>query len=414
MTVKTKKVTQNFVYKTRSGDSNNAPAQNWVFPVGFYSQRTGSSVPNWKRTIKAGGSATSVMSAYRSSGRSSPGNSSVFWKVPVSPSYPTGVQMEQVIGQYMLPTDIHPSSPISTVTADNQALTRFYKDLRGEKGPLQGLTFLAELREAIHMLRHPAQGLFKGLRNYTEALERKKKPRRGKRWNNRMLQDTWLEYSFGWVPLVSDCKSIAEALGHLVDDRRRSTVRGHGSQETELSAFTTLTNFGHIYGFDTTNTKVKSDVTIRGGLSSELRAPSGSIERLTEVCGFDLSEWAPTLWEVIPYSFVVDYFTNVGDIISCATACTSNVTWLSKSHVDNYRKTVVNTFDPVRSAAALSPSYLMGGGTLGYSESQGGYVSRSIPTLGLPSLEVSAPGFSLKWLNLAALLGGANPFKNAF
>ena len=382
--------------------------------VTFVNQRTGAKLPNWKRIIKSGSNATTVMNATRAVGKCVPGSCSTYWRVNVTQAVPSGIQFERVRGQVILPENISPGSPSYAPDAENQALSRFYADLRAETTSFQGGVFLAELRETISMMRRPGAGLFKGIGNYLNAVERRKRPRRGRRWNNRMLQDTWLEYSFGWTPMISDVMDLANTAARLQTETRRTTFRGYGSQETLLSSGTALSVHGStLYGFLDTVYKLKSEVIYKAGTRVELQSALGSTQRLIELSGFQIENWVPSVYEVIPYSWVVDYFSNLGDVINCACTSTSHLTWKKANQIDTYTKTVSHRFDPVRSKAA-SPTFIAGGGSLGYAKSEGRFVTRSVPTLGIPTLSLSMPGFSTKWLNLAALIGGSNPFKNAF
>jgi hypothetical protein len=43
--------------------------------------------------------------------------------------------------------------------------------------------------------------------------------------------------------------------------------------------------------------------------------------------GLHPSNWLPTAWELLPYSFVYDYFANIGDIINAATVQQSDMTF---------------------------------------------------------------------------------------
>lgn len=382
--------------------------------ISFVNQRTGASLPGWKRIIKAGSNATTAMNATRATGRCVPGSCSTYWTVPSTQSNPNGIQFERVRGQVILPENISPGSASYAPDAVNQASSRFYADLRAETTSFQGGVWLGELRETIGLLRRPGQGLFRGLQNYLGAVERRKRPKRGKRWNNRMVQDTWLEYSFGWTPLLSDVKDLAMTAARLQAETRRSTFRGYGTQETLLSSGTSLCVHGStLYGFLDTVYKLKTEVIYKAGTRIDLQSALGSTQRLIELSGFSLENWAPTVYELIPYSWVVDYFSNLGDVLACSCTSTSHLTWKKANQIDTYTKTVSHRFDPVRSKAA-SPTYLSGGGSLGYARSEGRFVTRSVPVLGIPTLQLSMPGFSTKWLNLAALIGGSNPFKNAF
>jgi hypothetical protein len=47
--------------------------------------------------------------------------------------------------------------------------------------------------------------------------------------------------------------------------------------------------------------------------------------------GFTPSEFIPTAWELLPWSFLIDYFTNIGDILSSAVTQTAPVNFVNKT-----------------------------------------------------------------------------------
>jgi hypothetical protein len=55
-------------------------------------------------------------------------------------------------------------------------------------------------------------------------------------------------------------------------------------------------------------------------------ASSGKISALQDYRLLPV-DWAPTAWDLIPYSWMVDYFVNIGDIISALSFPTSQLAW---------------------------------------------------------------------------------------
>jgi hypothetical protein len=52
---------------------------------------------------------------------------------------------------------------------------------------------------------------------------------------------------------------------------------------------------------------------------------------LSQELQLDLPHFLPTVWDLIPYSFVVDYFTNIGDYLSGLSLRFSDVSWGCKT-----------------------------------------------------------------------------------
>jgi cell division protein FtsL len=146
----------------------------------------------------------------------------------------------------------------------------------------------------------------------------------------------------------------------------------------------------------------------RLGFKQDVLAPTGSLERLVELSGISLDRIVPTLWELTPYSFLADYFVNLGDILSAAVQSTVGVVWTN--HTD--RQLTISSWRGnwrVRTNYA-NPRWV----NLGFKqisdfrELQHRTVTRYVDTVGsLNSIPLvfTIPGIdSTKWINMGALL----------
>jgi hypothetical protein len=124
--------------------------------------------------------------------------------------------------------------------------------------------------------------------------------------------------------------------------------------------------------------------------------------------GFSPREFVPTLWELIPYSFLVDYFTNVGDIIAAWSYRTLDMRWVTRTE----RTSVISSNVGGTPYMDQSTSYADQGlyrnelisGSPGASVTRYTTVTR-VPNVGFPAprLELTVPGLGLKWVNIVAL-----------
>lgn len=123
-----------------------------------------------------------------------------------------------------------------------------------------------------------------------------------KRWANE-----WLEYQYGWKPLLSDIYGAAE-------ESRRTVLSGLGRVQARHRTLVPVNYPKNIPGskifmsfptFDPTWTKGQSEVGCKIGMA------------FTVNDGFDPARWASLnpisiAWELCPYSFVVDWFYDIG------------------------------------------------------------------------------------------------------
>lgn len=154
------------------------------------------------------------------------------------------------------------------------------------------LTFLAELSSLRNMF-------FSFFENLLRLAKRKRIP---KNW--RLLPARWLEYRYGWAPLINDCKAIAKLLerigeGKVMRRKAASATSVANDTSTILGPFQ-LTTIG------TYSVLIQNKVTIgiRGSVVADASVPGIQLNPIQ------------TGWELIPFSFVVDWILNVGKTIS--------------------------------------------------------------------------------------------------
>jgi len=385
--------------------------------------RTGTKVEHWRTAIKAGTQAGSNYSrtSYILNG-SSPGFANlvtcdfIYEGQVFGPNYSTEqVSGYPVISGGRVPYDHHLAWDASDV--DGEALTLLYKKIRQETSHMNGLQFLGELREALRMIRKPALAIQDGLISYDRLLRKRKESVAKLRipvskklniWKD-VIAGTWLEVSFGWKPLVQDTKDIAETIGRiLLPDSGRTRVRAYKEKTSSLeptatnnswhnSTILTVTNFTYVdavYG-----------VQYIVGLKMIPVGPTSAVNRMRNLSGLTLENFVPTLYELTPWSFLLDYFTNVGDIINSAFTNTANVTWQMRTTRLRTTRTCVSAGG--LNTGAFNPpyfNYIDSSFKTAYSSVVKSTVSRQILThLEIPDISFSLPGSNYKWANIAAL-----------
>lgn len=131
------------------------------------------------------------------------------------------------------------------------------------------------------------------------------------------IHKNWLEYKYGWMPLLMDVKNSAEFLAQQnVGRSPRFSCKSTESQSgTEVEVINVNT-----YGADPPQyvplTKtMKWTLSIKTKIWCELENP-----HLSAVQQLGLTNPALVAWELIPFSFVFDWFISVGDFLQAATA----------------------------------------------------------------------------------------------
>lgn len=125
----------------------------------------------------------------------------------------------------------------------------------------------------------------------------------------------YLEYVYGWKPLVSDLYGIYQALKEYADGAKPIIIHGHGTQKQSY------TDQYDSPGSGTFKYRTSCDITVSNTGTCDLYGrvdPQYIVLRLLNQLG--LLNPASLAWELTPWSFVVDWFVPVGPLIAAFTA----------------------------------------------------------------------------------------------
>lgn len=362
--------------------------------------RNGGENPFYKTQIKQGVNATTGFSGFRQFYKwGGQGNAFVIVKTnPLEICQP--IREVRADGYICGFPTLH--VPISVPTGDSlsQALGDFNRRAADLLRPVMGAVSAGELNKTLRMIMNPAQALRKGIEDYYKAL--KKVPRKASpSVRKRALVDTYLEHTFGWMPLWHDMQGGLDALRRFQTKRGVETVAivGYGQKE-----FTGFTNPGSVtYGILQIDfmdmTKGKASTKVFGAVRTKSYGADSSI---ADNLGFYPDNWLPSAWELLPYSFIIDYFTNIGNIIDAWSLVNGRVPWAC--YVTRVEKATsrigqqVNTkvLGTTVKKSGISPSIHV-------------LITRTVGRTPLystiPSLDFRLPGFGTKpMLNIASLL----------
>jgi len=374
--------------------------------------RTGEKVPNWKEKIQKKLNATSVYSTSASRVERHK-NGTVKMTYRYATGYPDDV-LEFTGFQPVLISDVAHFAT-STTAVENEALMKIIKKVRAQRSHLNGLAFTGELREAIHGLRHPFELMRTQVHSHLGKLSKaklsiEKMPgtKRKQAWRE-VIAGTWLETSFGLRPLIHDTKEIAEALSRfqfetpsLARLQSKSTSLDHGW----------LRDYNGMSGRFLRYMREGDRITERTCTYSigyeAVSRPAGSVRSLVEVLGFTPENFIPTLYELMPWSWLIDYFSNVGGMIEAGTTNESQVKWISKTvkikTLDTWRF-IPSAIETQAAMGSQTKLLKLEGDILGEVILSKIDLNRTKPsTLGIPKLTFTIPGKGTQAANLVAIL----------
>lgn len=157
-----------------------------------------------------------------------------------------------------------------------------------------------------------------GVSLHTRKYRRLKKRARLAKDGSAFAANSWLEYKFGWLPLLSDIRGAAEALAQF-HNASYSTAQVTARHKITLKAISSTYPYG-----STGKTFDLSTGTMDGRITFRFKTNTGILGATPNM---GLSDPALLAWELLPYSFVVDWLLPIGDYLSALTA-TQGVTFV--------------------------------------------------------------------------------------
>lgn len=174
------------------------------------------------------------------------------------------------------------------------------------------------------------------------------------RSKSKNFSDQWLEAHFFWGPTANDIHSALNTLTQTDFGMKKVTANANDSSQRKFNNAGT----DHAYSYRTT---VKLGLTFR--ISNESTFLANQVGLLNPLS---------VAWDLVPYSFVVDWFTNVGTVLSSMTGFVgitgvSQYTTIAQEqfHTASFKSTdgkyvqngVFHNFNVTRQPAIVGPSF---------------------------------------------------------
>lgn len=285
--------------------------------------------------------------------------------------------------------------------ARNIALTYQRKYVADVIQPLQSQVFLGEIKETLSFIRHPFAKLIAlansakvtrynaAIKHYNQVAIKHRGGVFARTNEARLLlgdiADAWFEVKFAFLPLMQDITAAIGVVANGQTSKRRSSFRGD-SKQTLSSLSDTLYPIGQLGGYRICSREAVCQYFINTGIIFSDGTNYSGLTEYLESSTKSLIDFVPTVWELTPGSWLVDYFVNVGDILN-SVAVSSKVTKsydchtavLTKIHRYNWR------------LASSSAVQLLSTGPLAYTEYSRKWVKRSVSTDSFPSVQFSFP-----------------------
>lgn len=216
--------------------------------------------------------------------------------------------------------------------ASDQARINFTKSYRKAKSTWMSGQFIGELAETVRFLKSPCRslsGAAKDLMARARGLKtRASRFRTSRRYSEqsdafqsaylKAATDSWLAYKYAATPLANDINSGIDSYRKLTKNNSEQLVRIFGSAEVKADELRqiTLGLYPGVSLLGQSNARIfrieQKTVSVR--MRGAFRITSGK-PKVWDAFGLSPDQWVPTVYEIVPFSFVADYFSNLGDVI---------------------------------------------------------------------------------------------------
>jgi len=358
--------------------------------------RQGVDLPKYREIIEKGGDATTAFTAQRGFLTSQPSTCVLHWHYVATPK----VRCTTTLTDGLTIVRGLPSIAAPSATGYNLAIQGMNKKIQNARQSFDGLVFIGELGETLSMVKSPIQALRKGYASYISSVIKRSRGRKASDLN-RIITETYLEFTFGWEPLMSDIKELLELALKQRNNLSALRLTSLGTASAAKEVLNSQDSTGQFWYMTHVIDRVDSVTRLISGFEpGTLDVPPSLMESL----GLRPSRLIPTVWELIPYSFLVDYFANVGAILDAISNLSYQPSWTCKTVRDTSVRNVMCRFDALKTKTIMGSGYEDSSGDIGSSQMTLITVNRSSVKLPLPTLEFRIPTRWRQWVNMAALL----------
>jgi hypothetical protein len=186
---------------------------------------------------------------------------------------------------------------------------------QAQSGSQSGV-FLGEIAETLALVKHPVRSLGKAFRElrlvYRDIL------RLGYSRTSRKFLQAWsneyLKFTFGVLPLINDVDNHVNRINDILEKRQFKQVGARiAADDVLLPQFGVGNDLNYQVRYNTRLDRWYEETAIGRALVEIL--PDGP-KFSTNNFGLRINDFVPTVYELIPFSFVVDYFSNLNNLVN--------------------------------------------------------------------------------------------------
>lgn len=396
-------------YDESSGSVTNHPESSVDLRRTFVDSAQGVRNPSWRQQVRSGQNATTAFT-----GTATSKDPRSFFSVYFDQRWlnNTTKQIGGTVadgGGYYYPLGPTAGSPSSSVIThvENRCIAKFLEAAESVQSSIEAGQDIGEYKETVHSIRKPLSTLQDSLISYLSQLRKLKKAVKKPAALRKIVADTYLEYHFGWQPLVADVAALIADAGHYrfpsYPVKAKAKEDYQSGEDFVTFGVPNVPNSLHAHSVSTSTYRCRIKGAVRARNYDNGQSSLASSLQLTP------DRWLPTAWDLLPYSWIGDYFTNIGDIFQGLCFISSSLIWGAKTTRNvTVRKVSDFTYDHTPLVSGSSRTIIAD-----IAFARGGNYECSVSTVTrssvqgidlIPTIEFRLPDTKYPFLNMGALL----------
>lgn len=230
------------------------------------------------------------------------------------------------------------SLPTLSIVADDaakaMALKYYNKEINEIFSPFSSQIFAGEIKETLSLLLNPT----KSLRRLYESIYLRKAGFDKLPNDDRVkaIASLWLEFRLGAMPLINDINSVLQI---LEGKAKRGFVKAYGEHKSVMkSTVETVPTWTAAHRHSVIWER-HVQYFLKAGITQELLSYHKDLKEYLDADFASTASFAGTLYELAPFSWLLDYFVNIGDIISSLQNIQTKTNFTVQTRVVTYRET---------------------------------------------------------------------------
>lgn len=189
---------------------------------------------------------------------------------------------------------------------------------RVDVSDIQSMVMVAESTKTVASL----VSIFKRLVKISRNIKTLRVKQLAQELSGKELADRYMEIRYALRPLMYDAKGTIAALSHKAGEANKRLTFRAGDSDKDQVVDEVVTPWSMTVPSLGTNASLGHDIIVTRESSIEVKVRAGiltALEQLNTLNIWGMTQPVESLWELVPFSFIIDWFVNIGETIAAWT-----------------------------------------------------------------------------------------------